>query len=416
MRHPAWRDFVRAAGWRPWVAPAAIGIAFVTGVLVDEIGSGGRINLLAPPLAGLRLWNVAVYAGLLERWSAGWRRARVRPAGPLRRLVARLAAFQVPRRKGAPAVAAAVRRFVADWSAAAAPLYRARAARILHGAAAAFAIGVIAGFYLRGLAFEYRASWSSTFLDAEQVRALLAFVLAPGTAVTGIAVPDAAHLAAIRSGATPGSENAAPWLHLIAATVAVVVVVPRLVLALAEGLVERRRARRVDVGFATPYVRRLLRGYRAGPARTVVVPYSYGVASSASAALRALLERALGAGTVEVLPSVAYDAEALETVVVPADATLLVALFNAAATPEAGSHAAFAASLAARAPHHAIAVVDESSVRARFGGDEDRLAQRRHAWEAALAPHAMTPVFVDLSAAPTPSDEDAVLRALDVTS
>ena len=68
----------------------------------------------------------------------------------------------------------------ADWARVAAPLYAARAARILHLAAAALALGVIAGLYVRGLAFEYRATWESTFLDPAQVRALLAAALAPG--------------------------------------------------------------------------------------------------------------------------------------------------------------------------------------------------------------------------------------------
>ena len=47
----------------------------------------------------------------------------------------------------------------------------------------------MAGLYLRGLAFEYRASWESTFLDASIVRPIVAFAYAPGALLTGIAVP-----------------------------------------------------------------------------------------------------------------------------------------------------------------------------------------------------------------------------------
>ena len=76
-------------------------------------------------------------------------------------------------------------------------------------------------------------------------------------------VPDVAQVAAIRA---PASENAALWLHLMAATLAVVVV-PRLVARPVAGLVERHRATHLPVPLAEPYFQRLLRGFRGGPAR-----------------------------------------------------------------------------------------------------------------------------------------------------
>mgnify|MGYP002682407688 CR=1 FL=1 len=91
------------------------------------------------------------------------------------------------------------------------------------------AAGVLAGLYVRGLALEYRASWESTFLDASVVRSIAAIAYLPGASLTGVPVPTLAEVAAIRA---PAGENAARWLHLMAATVAVVVVAPRLLLAL----------------------------------------------------------------------------------------------------------------------------------------------------------------------------------------
>lgn len=411
-RHRGWSDAVQALAWRTWVAPIILAAALIAGIVVDEIGAEGRINLLAPPLLGLLAWNLLVYLWLAERWSAGWRRSGSRAPGPLRTLVARIAGLRLPRRQKAGGTGAAVHAFAIEWATRAAPLYRARAARILHFAAAAFAVGVVAGLYLRGIAFEYRASWSSTFLDATQVRALLATVLAPGSAVTGIAVPEVAEVASIRAGAVPGSENAARWLHLFAATVTLLVIAPRLLLGAAELAIEARRAKRIDIELDAPDMRRLLRAYRAGPARTVVVPYSFTLAPTAANALRALIQRAVGTGTVELLPAVSYTSDDVATVQVPDDATLAVALFNAAATPERETHAAFAAALAARAPHALVVVVDESSLRRRFPGDDDRMAQRRAAWVDALAGHALTPAFVDLSIDP-PVVDDALLRAVD---
>src|SRR5436853_594858 len=71
-----------------------------------------------------------------------------------------------PRRRGSAPLPHALATFATEWSHLATPLYVARAARLLHAAAALFAAGIVAGLYLHGIAVEYRASWESTFLDA----------------------------------------------------------------------------------------------------------------------------------------------------------------------------------------------------------------------------------------------------------
>ena len=68
-------------------------------------------------------------------------------------------------------------RFAALWNRAASPLLASRVRGVLHVGAAALLVGAIAGMYVRGLAFEYRATWESTWLDAGQVQALLNLVL-----------------------------------------------------------------------------------------------------------------------------------------------------------------------------------------------------------------------------------------------
>ena len=109
-------------------------------------------------------------------------------------------------------------------------MHQARIARALHIGAAAFALGALASLYARGLAFEYRAGWDSTFLDADGVQRLLAVVLWPATALAGFPLPDAPTLAALRFSTGPG-ENAARWIHAHAIGVVAVVVLPRLLLA-----------------------------------------------------------------------------------------------------------------------------------------------------------------------------------------
>ncbi len=400
-RHPALRRALRALRWRPWVGTAIVAAAFVVGAAVDRIGGAERINLLAPPVFGLLIWNVAVYAALavalLRRAPPG--------AGLLRRSLVQMAAgaggadAQPVRRghgDGAVALAAAIASITRTWASVAAPLYGARAARILHLAAAALALGLVAGLYTRGLAFEYRATWESTFLDATAVRRLLALALAPGSFVTGLPVPEVAHVAAIRA---PASENAALWLHLMAATVAVVVVVPRAALAVLASLVERRRAGRMRVPLDAPYFQRLLRGYRGGGG-VEVMPYSYAPAANARDGLQRVLARVFDGTAPAWQPAVAYGEEEQVAALPPSVAgTSTVALFNLAATPEAEAHGAFLTALATRGGGGApVAVVDESAWRARWPGDMARLAERREVWRALCAAHDVATVFVDLAA------------------
>jgi hypothetical protein len=230
VRKPALPRAVRALRWRPWVGTATVVLAFVLGVFLDQIDASRRVNILASPVLGLLVWNLAVYLAVVIGYVL--RYGDDASAGPLRRALTRMArGLSLPRRD--EALRGVVLSFVDEWARRSAPLYGMRAARILHLAAAALAVGVIAGIYVRGLVFEYRASWESTFLDPPAVRSILAIAYAPGALITGIVVPDVAAVAAIRS---PGGENASHWLHLMAATLAAVVIVPRLLLALVAGL------------------------------------------------------------------------------------------------------------------------------------------------------------------------------------
>jgi hypothetical protein len=291
--------------------------------------------------------------------------------------------------------------FGSDWSRLAAPLYSARASRILHLAAALLALGVVAGLYVRGLAFEYRASWESTFLSPGAVHDLVRLAYAAGTAVTGIAIPDANAIAAIRA---PNGENAARWLHLMAATVAVLVILPRLALAAFMGAVERHRSRNLPVPLDDPYYRRLLRGYRGGPARVRVLPYSYTLPPAAASGLEAIVARSFGgSAALHVAAPIAYGSDALPAPDAGGGTTFVV--FGGAATPEPELHGRLLAQLAGA---DIVALVDESALVAQ-GADAARMESRRAAWREVCAHAKVAVVFADLRA----PDLAAVEAALD---
>ncbi len=222
-REPKLRRILAAVTWRPWVGWALALVALLAGMASDAVSAGKQINILAPPLLALLAWNLAVYLALAARAILRVTGRHARSPGPFARTLAHLAHGRPLSVTGQ--VTGPLSSFLHYWARASSTLTTARVARVLHVAAIAFAFGALSAWYVRGLALEYRAGWESTFLDAQAVHGLLSIVLGPASRITGISVPDTAHLAAIRFSAGPG-ENAASWIHLYAVTVAFLVLLP----------------------------------------------------------------------------------------------------------------------------------------------------------------------------------------------
>ncbi len=219
-------------GWHPaWVVLALV-LGLLFGLGVDQLGSPQRVNLLAPAVWAVVAWNAVVYAtlllpgqaGTLRAWMAGW---------------------------GLGGAQGATANPTWLWAEHALPLAIQRWAVLLHAAAAALGLGLIAGLYLRGLVLDYRAGWESTFLDAPTVQSLLETLLWPARVLTGIAMPAVAPLQ-LAPGA-PAQASAAPWIHLYGATLLLAVVLPRALLALWAATRARWQARHIKLPLDTPY-------------------------------------------------------------------------------------------------------------------------------------------------------------------
>ncbi|MGE5169932.1 MAG: DUF2868 domain-containing protein [Rudaea sp.] len=394
-KHSRLERLTRPLPARGWIVPVACAVTFVVGAAGVDIGAAHRINLLAPPVLALLAWNVAVYVALVVAALV----PGARHAGPLRQWLiawrARLAAPSAPKGRVAPALAAGLASFGTEWPTLAAPLWKERAATLLHLCAATLAAGAIAGLYVRGIALEYRVSWQSTFLDANDVARLLHVVLAPGSWLTGLAIPDARHLATI-AGDSAG-ENAARWIHLHGATLLLVVILPRLALAGIAAFRARRLARHFPLPLREPHFERLLRVFREGTAQVVALPYSYDVPPAQREGLARLLARAFES-PVDIAWShaVAYGDDALPDVPAGAPSGTVV-VFNLTATPEAETHVAFVAALAQRLGAAPVVVVDTTDFTGRFGDHPGRVAEREAAWREALEPLAIAPLFVRLA-------------------
>ena len=192
-----WQSLLKWPSWAGWLAVVG---AFLLGIGTDAVGSASHtVNILAPPLLLLMLWNVGIYALIAANALSKSRH------------------FKLPKLDQTEAFALA------------------RGTTIMHSAAAALALGALLAMYWRGLVFDYQALWQSTFLSASSVHTLVGTVLSPaawlGSFFGGVPFPDLASFEQLRAPASQG-ENAARWIHWYAITVFLVVLLPRCLLAL----------------------------------------------------------------------------------------------------------------------------------------------------------------------------------------
>ena len=331
-------------------------------------------------------WNLAVYLLLL---------LPLRQPGVLRRALAAWASRLRALRPSDGSRAALAQAFAADWAAVSAPVQGARIALTLHLGAAALALGLLGGMYLRGLVLDYRVVWESTFLDAGQVRSVLSLLLAPALALSGRTLPDI------------DVPSAAPWIHLYALQLTVLVVLPRLALALWAGLRARRLQADLPLPLDQPYFQQLLRQQHGGQTPLRVWPHAHTPDAATQAALRALCARVFGdAAALQLAPTVTYGSEESPGEL-PGEGTRRIALFDLGATPEPESQGRLLRALGAP-----LMLVDESAFAQRFGADSPRRQERRRAWSALAADAGSVPVFVELRADALPAAETALQAAL----
>ncbi|WP_310460451.1 DUF2868 domain-containing protein [Sphaerotilus sp.] len=412
--------------WHRRWAVAALLLGVVLGFVADTVGAGHRINLLGTGVWGLVAWNVLVYLLLVLPFPDGWmRRGLSRRMLDLRGLLR--GARQEP----------VFDRVAQTWTVASAPLSLARAGVLMHLGAAGLALGVIAGLYLRGLGLDYRAGWASTFLGASTVHQVLSALYWPAQqalhflqwlpfVVSPIALPDLAGFEAMRlvggepPAATP-ANSAAPWIHLQALTLAMLVVVPRLVLAGLGGLRALWWSKRFPLKLeGEPYFDELLRQQRREQARVTLLPYAQDTTPAANEALRGWLQPLLGETMVwQVQPMRAYGSEDDTALAVSLSGrpTLVLPRFDLSATPETEVHGRWlralqGAAAKAGAPR-CVLVVDESGFVQRFGQTApERIEQRRAAWQALATDLGLT-VLAVRDGVPVEPSATAVRRQLD---
>ena len=206
-----------------------------------------------------------------------------------------------------------------------------QARSLLHVAAAALAIGVIAGLYLRGFSFLYKAGWDSTFMEAEGVYAFLSTLFAPASWLLGTPVPGVEAIADLRGTA---KANAAIWIHFWAVTTGLFIILPRTLLTAEAWMRKTRLADAMHLPSNEPYFRRLLNPYRGKGLLVEVLAYSHRVKEGDDRIL-AFLSEAFGVlAHIHRGNPVQYGEPPPHFLVDHDRALCAVALFNAAQAPE----------------------------------------------------------------------------------
>jgi Protein of unknown function (DUF2868) len=291
-RSPGIDHVLRVAGGVTALDRGVLVLAFALGIILSLLDGGRGINIFAPPLIVLIAWNLLAYLLMLGRTrpSGAALSSAARPANPtastalpamssvrptwfgrfyarwvrqrLESLLGHSTRFNAP-------LAPGLRRFAADWFDIAQPLFFLRARRLLHLAAALTAVGLIAGYYVRAFVLRSAAGWEGgRFVVAEAAHALLTGLYGPASLLSAIPIPTAQEIAKLRWSAPslPGVGEPATWVHLIAWTAALYIVLPRLIATGLTTLSLWRLSRRLTLppGVAG-YVRTLLAAARYGP-------------------------------------------------------------------------------------------------------------------------------------------------------
>lgn len=355
--------------------------AYFLGVMTDRFSSEGAVvNLLSPALLLILFWQIALYALLLVGTIAaplGWK-----PKWPGRELFAALLS-----RLRILTVSKQTLRERPLWLSLLTPALRSEAARAFHLAAAALGAGLLTGLAFRGIGTAYTVGWTSTWLAGHEAWLAALFSATYGLVpleLFGIPFPDAASIAEMNLRVNAqGSPDAAAWLLRLMGLVAIVVILPRLLLAFFAG----RRAKAARTRFvwideqdepAPVSTQRSVASFSEGATVLTTVPADDSLRRRTAALLMQPYARWR---TVDVWKD---DPEsALATV----DTETAVLLFDATATPEEEVHGHWINAVGRRQPDAVTLLVDLSGLEAQFGAESERLTARKALWESFAAEH-----------------------------
>jgi hypothetical protein len=251
-RNPRLAALQDPAPWRgvlAWTLPI---LALIAGAALDRIDDPGRVDMLSPPLLAFLLWNLVVYVLLL---AGPWLPKSLHEKGPVAELRRWLGMAQPPERAAAGLHRSSAAQFRLRWWQVGGALEGWRVRQLMHACAAMWALGIALSIAVGGLVRQYQVGWESTWLDVSQVHALLRVLFAPVTALLQLEPVTLAELDRMhfRSGVRPDADDARGWVLRYLGLLALLVVLPRTLLALHAAWRKRRLCRAVRLDLRDPY-------------------------------------------------------------------------------------------------------------------------------------------------------------------
>ena len=355
--------------------------AYFLGVMTDRFSSEGAVvNLLSPALLLILFWQIALYALLLVGTIAaplGWK-----PKWPGRELFAALLS-----RLRILTVSKQTLRERPLWLSLLTPALRSEAARAFHLAAAALGAGLLTGLAFRGIGTAYTVGWTSTWLAGHEAWLAALFSATYGLVpleLFGIPFPDAAAVAEMNLRVNAqGSPDAAAWLLRLMGLVAIVVILPRLLLAFFAG----RHAKAARTRFvwideldepAPVSTQRSVASISEGATVLTTIPADESLRRRTAALL---MQPDARWRTVDVWK------DEPESALASVDTEAAVLLFDATATPEEEVHGHWIDAVGRRQPDAVTLLLDLSGLEAQFGAESERLTARKALWESFAAEH-----------------------------
>ena len=386
--------------WLFWgVLLGALALGFAGHAITDP----HRVDLLSPSLIGIVLWNVLVYVLLLVN---GLRKlfqrtpAVVQPLAPTQSATATVATGWMQKlqaRKSALSRGTGLRKmalnFEQNWWRIQQKSRRAQWLMLMHLGAAMLALGALASLWITGLTKAYQVGWESTFLSPSAVQTCLNLLFAPVHAVAGLAPWTLEQIQALQGWVEGGTPQIAPglrqileeptagqlWVQLYTLLLLMVVIAPRVLMALYQGLRLWWLNRHVALPLQQPYFQQLQRDWAGCATVLQVQPYSLDITPEREAALRQYVTSHYGAGAqLSLLPVLAYGSPLPEADQGSAQQVLLL---NLAATPEAEIHGALLAQVFERRGAQTDIWLWAADFRARNTGAPSRVQEREHLWK-----------------------------------
>lgn len=400
---------LQGAGVSRWMVLAVLLGAFALGFAGHAITDPHRVDLLSPSLIGIVVWNVLVYALLAVNWvrslikrkktvvallepvqgqTTQAEQAAAAPSGWLQKLQARK--WSVSRGTGLRKMAL---NFERNWWQINQRPRHAQWALAIHLGAAMLALGALASLWLTGLTKAYQVGWESTFLSPSAVQTCLNILFAPVQHLLGTAPWTLDEITALQGWATDGKPEIAAgisqfleqptvgqrWVQLYSLLLGMMVIAPRLVLALWQGVKVWWLNQHLALPLQQPYFQKLQRDWAGRATALQVQPYSLDITPEREAALRSHVAQNYGVGAqLIVLPTLAYGSALPDASNGNAQQVLLL---NLAATPEVEIHGALLAQVLNLWGPQTDVWLWAADFRARNTGAPARVQEREQLWK-----------------------------------